>query len=231
MRPVFVALICSIVPILAVHIAYVSNVFEGRVPQCFPYVEGCLSISRAARSGDSIYVFRAMMMPISILLAIYWMHTYEWIKQLHPTSTLGMMFMRVLGATGALFLILYVTYLGTDGDVYRWMRRYGVIVYFSFTALAQILFVQRLHELRKSGTLVRFGALVKVKLVLCLIQWGLGLISVAVDALIVDKIPRDVIRNIIEWNFALVMHAFFFITYLMFKATDFKIMFSVKKTP
>ena len=50
-----------------------------------------------------------------------------------------------LGVTGALFMVLYVVFLGTDGTAYEFMRRYGVTVYFSFTALAQLLLAARLR--------------------------------------------------------------------------------------
>ena len=42
--------------------------------------------------------------------------------------------------TAALFLVLYGTFLGTEGRGYQWMRRYGVVVYFGLTCIAMLCF-------------------------------------------------------------------------------------------
>src|SRR5918995_339264 len=42
-----------------------------------------------------------------------------------------------LGA--AVFLILYGTFLGTEGAWYQWMRRFGVVFYFGFTCIAMLI--------------------------------------------------------------------------------------------
>lgn len=49
--------------------------------------------------------------------------------------------MAVLGIIGAVFLVLYVTALGNEGEWYSWQRRYGVTLYFGGTSLAQLLLV------------------------------------------------------------------------------------------
>jgi hypothetical protein len=35
--------------------------------------------------------------------------------------------------------VLYGTFLGTEGVAYRWMRRYGVVVYFGATCIAMLI--------------------------------------------------------------------------------------------
>ena len=35
--------------------------------------------------------------------------------------------------------MLYGTFLGTEGSAYRWMRRYGVVVYFGATCIAMLI--------------------------------------------------------------------------------------------
>ena len=138
--------------------------------------------------------------------------------------------MRILGVVGALFLILYATFLGTQGEVYTWLRRYGVTIYFSFTALAQIFFTRRLYQLGDIPELRTLRPLVHIKMSLCVLQWGIGLISVPLGVIIVEKAPREVMQNIVEWNFALAMNLYFFITYFMFKRTGFAQSFMLQKT-
>ena len=52
-----------------------------------------------------------------------------------------------LGLISGLALILYATFLGSEGDGYRFMRRFGTTIYFGFTYLAQVLFAARIHSL------------------------------------------------------------------------------------
>ena len=40
--------------------------------------------------------------------------------------------MLALGAMSAMALAVYATFLGTEGEAYRFLRRYGVVVYFGF---------------------------------------------------------------------------------------------------
>ena len=54
-------------------------------------------------------------------------------------------------------------------------------------------------------------------------QWGIGLISVPLDLIIQTEDARDVMQNIVEWNFALSMNANFFVTYLLFKHTGARV--------
>ena len=58
-------------PVLIIHLAYFNSAAGGHLPWCWPYWDGCTSISAAARSGNSIYLFRATMMPWAGLLAVY----------------------------------------------------------------------------------------------------------------------------------------------------------------
>ena len=228
MRPAFVALLCAVVPFVAVHITFINSVMQGSFPACVPYLEGCVSISRAARSGDSIHLFRALMLPMATVMVLYWLASFQWLRQLYYKVSRGMIAMRVLGVIGALFLILYATFLGTDGDVYSWLRRYGVIVYFSFTALAQLLFTQRLYQLAKRQVIQKLRFLMHAKMTLCVVMLALGVISAIIDLAVQTKATKSMLDNIIEWNFALAMTAYFFISFLMFTRTNFKLRYLIQ---
>ena len=221
MRPAFVALLCALIPFVAVHITFFYSVATGHFSACVPYLEGCVSISRAARSGDSIHIFRALMLPMATVLVLYWLLVYQWLQQLYYKISRGMRALRVLGVIGALFLILYATFLGTEGEVYRWLRRYGVTVYFAFTALAQLLFTQRLYQLSKRQVINKLLFLVHCKMTLCVVMLVLGVVSAFIDVLVQDRNLKSALDNIIEWNFALAMTCHFYFSYLMFKKTGF----------
>src|SRR5690606_35552238 len=61
----------AVLLVAAVHLAWWLSLRGGHVPACMPYLEGCTSISRAARHGPGNHVFRLMVLPCSALLALH----------------------------------------------------------------------------------------------------------------------------------------------------------------
>lgn len=178
------ALATGLWPIVAVHVAYLISAQAELVPWCFPYLDGCTSISRAARHGAANIWFKLSMLPYCLLLARYWQQA----ACLAPAPRLRAM--RVLGLVGALFLAIYVMALGIEGEFYQWMRRYGITVYFSFTMLSQMLLASVLRG-RAPGLVA-----------LCAVMLVLGLASLPLQYGAVD---RDVAVNALEWSYALLM--------------------------
>jgi hypothetical protein len=203
----------AIVPFVAGNAAYVIAASQDFVPWCFPYLEGCTSISRAARSGIANPVFRGIMLPYSVVLMLYWWLAAEWLRGFAPVWRRTRRVMLGLGLVGALFLILYATFLGVDGSVYQWMRRYGITVHFSFTVLAQILLTRvLLYD-------VRLPRRVRVaKLLLCGAMMLLGLASIPLQHWAPD---RNAALNAVEWSYTLLMLSYFPITAYAWRATHF----------
>lgn len=192
LSPAALALAIGLLPITVVHLCYALSVQAGHVPLCLPYWEGCTSISRAARHGAANHLFKAGMLPVAGLMLVFWWLCAHWLRTLNAQRRRRIATMQALGVTGALFLILYATFLGVDGDVYRWLRRYGVTVYFSFTVLAQMLMASVLDRGGLRGTLIG----------LCATMLLLGLASIPLQHLFPDK---DVPLNALEWAYALLM--------------------------
>jgi len=127
--------------------------------------------------------------------------------------------MRLLGVLAAAFLVLYTVFLGSKGDFYNLMRRYGVNLYFSFSGLAQILLLSRLVRLRKHGIAALPHTLLRTKLLLLIAMLVIGLVSIPItNFFYVDK-HRP--RNIVEWNFALLMIGYYVVTWRMWIRTGF----------
>lgn len=124
--PVLVAL----VPSAAAHLAYAVSIEAGHVPACVPYLEGCTSISRAARNGLGNHLFRLLMLPSALLLALHWFSVRTWLRLHHSDPRAGRSLLWLAPFAG-IALATYVAFLGTDGDVYRWLRRNGAQLYFA----------------------------------------------------------------------------------------------------
>ncbi len=225
MQPRSVALIVTILPLLAVHVSYVMSITAELVPACIPYLEGCTSISRAARRGDAIFVFRATMIACAVLLVWYWRLVQLWLAQIETVTGKTHRLMFWLGCIGALFLILYANFLGTEGDMYRFMRRYGIIFFFSFTPIAQLLLVKQLLRMRQQNPRLPVSkAVINYQFFLCAAMLFCGISSVLLDYL---GMKTDARANIIEWNFALCLFINFFGSYLMWGSSGFRMHVSV----
>ena len=148
MRVAPFALFTGLLPLFCVHLTYVVAASHGHVEWCVPYWDGCTSISRVGRYGWANYLFRAGLLPYTVLLGLYWWLNQRWLLALGSN---GSRLMLVSGWIGALFMILYVTFLGTEGASYQLMRRYGINVYFGGTFLAQVLLALKLRSLQAQG--------------------------------------------------------------------------------
>lgn len=218
MRAVPIALASWLLPSGAVLITYWISASIGEVPTCIPFFEGCTSISGAARRDPSIHVFRAMMLPTATVIGIYWLLVRAWLGHLGDAGR-SRDWIVGLGLIGALFLVLYVVFLGTDGRAYELMRRYGVIVYFAFTALAELVLAARLHRLPPEAKLQVGPGLVLVKVGFCAAMLVLGLLNTPA-ANFFPELPLD---NVIAWNFALLMHGYFGLTAIAWSRAGFHI--------
>jgi hypothetical protein len=223
--PVTIVFLAGLLPILAAHLAYLLNIWAGTqlAPEfiCMPYLDGCVSISRAARSGPGLHLFRALMLPSAVLLLLGWEFVREWLRGLDACTPRRAWLISILGVIGGFFLVFYATWLGTEGEWYRWLRRYGVIFYFGGTALAQLLLIWVLWPARARLAGGRLVGSITTLVVLVSLQWALGVFS-AVKRLIFDD-PQliDRLENIIEWCYALPMATGFIVIAWMFRQTGF----------
>lgn len=189
----------ALLPLLATHVAYALSVRDGLAPSCWPYWDGCTSISRAARHGLGNLVFKTVMLPCACVLALLWLHAANEFRARGES-------VRVLlgvGLLGALALAVYVGFLGVEGEFSRWLRRYGAVIYFASTFLAQFAYVRSRWHARTRSMPVRGLLLVSVLLLLG------GLSSTAVSGLVHDLALKDRAENAIEWGLGLLFTLWF----------------------
>jgi hypothetical protein len=225
-RAATIAFLVGLLPILVVHVAYVLNIYTGNELEtrfvCWPYLDGCVSISRASRSGPGLYLFRAVMLPCTVLLLLFWKDVRSWLSSLDCCRPKMGRMIFYLGAVGAVSLVFYVTALGSEGEWYRWLRRYGVTVYFGGTVLAQLLLVWALWPQRHRLLSGRLARPVRVLTALVTMQWSMGVFSVIKRLVVTDPDLVDRIENIVEWFFALPMALAFVVVGWMFRRTGTK---------
>ena len=66
------------------------------------------------------------MIAYGVLLIGFWIYVRQWLDQLYGHTTNIARIILWLGVVGAIFFIVYIDFLGTTGEVNRFMRRYGI---------------------------------------------------------------------------------------------------------
>lgn len=221
LSPEPLAWLTAIWPLLVVHAAYLMSAQAGLVPWCLPYLEGCTSISRAGRQGDAVYLFRATMLPYALLLAWFWMVTARWCALIAPDRRRARRALLGCGLAGAGFLALYVSFLGVEGEVYQWLRRYGINLYFSLTVLAQMFLIS---IARHSAALPRRARLAFVLLLALLL--ALGLASLPLQFF--EREVRDAALNALEWQYGLLMVCAYPLTAYAWRRSGFDYQFVLR---
>lgn len=202
-------LVTALVPIIGINIAYWLGVQHDNLPSCFPYFDGCTSISSTGRYPPGDRLFRAVMLPQAVLLALTWHFSVLWLKSLRPATHPGRTVL-VAGLAGALALIIYVSYLASNDPFYEIMRRYGIYLYFFGTVLAQIAvtFAMEASRLRQA----MFAILV--------LPFVLGIYNMIHKALVSDL---NSMENRIEWVVSLLMQLWFVGLFIAWRRSRFEL--------
>ena len=196
-------LIAGLLPAVGSLIALAYSIHLQLIPACNPFIDGCVSVSRAARYDLSNHIFRAMTLPGAALQGLTWILVAHWLRPIAPKHQRSLRFVPWLGLLAAIALIAYGTFLGTEGQAYRWLRAYGTVIYFGFTCIAMILAGGAIREasgaeridvpLRSDVALLGFaGALL-----------ALGVANAILGPMFDARI-KDKIENITEWWWSLI---------------------------
>ncbi len=217
------ALILWLAPWIGIMTAYFLSAQAGEIPSCFPHLEGCTSVSSVGRHPPGFLIFKATMWPVAAFTMVYWKLCYDWLAAMGDTARRQNSAMLWLGLLSSLALILYTTFLGSEGDVYRLLRRYGTAFYYGFLYLAQVLLAARINALALQGTLsVRIA---RLKVAMCAVILTGGLILAATDRMFEND---KEIQNISEWLVASMMTFYPFLTWLLWRESGFEARFTVR---
>jgi hypothetical protein len=211
-------LLAGLLPLGATVIAYLLSIRLGLVPECNPFLEGCVSISRAARHDLPNILFRALLLPAAVLQAICWLLCPGWLRTLGAAPDRWQRALPTLGVAAGVFLVLYGTFLGTEGEGYRWMRRYGVVFYFGLTCIGMLIVSGQMQRRLLGGWLER-----GIALALCAMLPLLGLAHVLLPLWWPEPLTKDALENITEWWGGAIFTAFFVVLAWAWRSTGFSL--------
>lgn len=198
-------LVAGVLPALASLLAVWLSMHAGLVPACNPFVEGCTSISRAARHELPNHLFRAIVLPAATLQALTWLLVARWLRAEGEGGTRTLL---LLGLLAPVALVLYGSFLGTDGNINRLLRQYGTVVYFGFTCVAMLMTGRAIERLASRGVLHPPGGLRHALQALFGLLVALGLCNALAGWWFVDPL-KDRVQNASEWWGSLVLTAVF----------------------
>lgn len=213
-----VPLLAALLPFVAVHATYLVAVSSGLVEWCNPYIDSCTSISATGRKPPASYVFRATMLPSAVIMMAYWWLNHSWIASLRHSARRSNDAMLALGILACIGLILYVTVLGERGDAWATQRRVGTVLFFSFTFLAQLLFLSQLRRLALPGV---SKGLLRSMWAICVALLLTGLLTVALDAW--DEAWYETVEDAFEWILSLMLQSNFLLGYFVWRQAGWKL--------
>lgn len=216
-------LVAGLLPALATIVAFLISVSSGLIPSCNPYLDGCVSISQAARHDLPNHIFRALVLPGATLQALTWILCAQWLKSLDAAAGKYSCSLAWLGTLAGTFFVLYGAFLGTEGDTYQWLRRYGINLYFGFTYLCMLLTSGRVFGLSQAGWVRVPLRLDRVLGVMCVLVMMYGLANLFCKWLLSDAQLADRLENIFEWHAASVFTLFFATLAWLWKRTGFRL--------
>jgi hypothetical protein len=218
--PLLVAAGCAVLPFIAVHTAYLLAADAGQVPWCNPYFDSCTSISATGRRPPASFVFKGVMLPSAMLIAVFWWLQWRWLHAAGGRAA-QLLWMLGLGWLACLGLALYVIVLGEVGDWLRLQRKIGTILFFSFTFLAQLLLAAELRRIPAAGMAVagreaaRAASFGHAMLRTCFLMLCIGVLSVIIQA--ISEPWHDAVEDAIEWSLALLLQVNFLIVALLWR--------------
>jgi hypothetical protein len=193
-------------PIAGVTAAYLLNIQAGVLPSCIPFIDGCTSISSTGRSMPGSMPFRAVLLPQALGLVFLWWISVAWLREISPKTRVGKPVL-VCGVVGAIALILYVSFLGSQQPLYEFMKRFGIYFYFLGTAISQLLVTIAMGRSR-----LRTAMLWVIST-----PYVLGIVNLVQKSLLLQS---NNIENRIEWSVALLMQVWFVLLFLAWRNSD-----------
>ena len=209
-----ISLACFFLPVFTVIISYLISIKLNLVATCIPNFEGCTSISRVGRYEPVKYFFKPMMYFYALSIFFFWNIFLQEIKIIRIKSK----YLIILTFITVIFLFLYITFLG-ESKVYSFFKRIGI--YFYILSIVMLQFSSNKMLIKNKKKLSKFFNYKIVKLNYYLSSFLVisGLILLPILIIKIDTFPQ--IKNIISWNYFLLIQLFFLLFFISLKKSTY----------
>ena len=209
-----ISLACFFLPVFTVIISYLISIKLNLVATCIPNFEGCTSISRVGRYEPVKYFFKPMMYFYALSIFFFWNIFLQEIKIIRIKSK----YLIILTFITVIFLCLYITFLG-ESKVYSFFKRIGI--YFYILSIVMLQFSSNKMLIKNKNKLSKFFnyKIVKFNYYLSSFLVISGLILLPILIIKIDTFPQ--IKNIISWNYFLLIQLFFLLFFFSLKKLNY----------
>ena len=187
----------------------------GRSGFSIPYLDGSLSISRAARTFPQYLVFKPAMVLTAIFLYIYWKNNNQLVNKIN-SSNLNYKF-KTFGILSAVFLVIHSIFLGVKFDIqiYKLFRRVVLLLFIIFEIIAQGILVYHFYKIKKNLEKFINKKILTLKIILVSL---LALIAVLSIPILVTK-GNTHFKHALEWNYFVGVILFYLFSRFFWKRT------------
>ncbi len=209
-----ISFIIFFLPTFTVIISYFISLNLNLVPSCFPILDGCTSISRTGRYYPVNIFFKIFMFFTGFLMIFYWYKNYIFFKNINNTILIHTAY--ILGLISIFFLFLYLIFLG-ENNHYKYFRKIGIFIYILFSIISDLLL--SIIYFKNLNNYFFNKSFVKYKLILSFCLAALGICLFPFMVMKIDDVAN--IRNIISWNYFLLIQISFLFTFFIWKKNNF----------
>ena len=209
-----ISLACFFLPVFTVIISYLISIKLNLVATCIPNFEGCTSISRVGRYEPVKFFFKPMMYFYALSIFFFWNIFLQEIKIIRIKTK----YLIILTFITVIFLCLYITFLG-ESKIYSFFKRIGIYFYILSIVILQFssnkMLIKNKKKLSKffNYKIVKFNYYLSSFLVIS------GLILLPILIIKIDTYPQ--IKNIISWNYFLLIQLFFLLFFFSLKKSTY----------
>ena len=199
-----------IFPSFTVILSYLISLNLNLVPSCIPIIDGCTSISRAGRYYPVNYFFKSFIFISGCLIIFYWFKNFSFFNRYFASKLNKIAF--IIGILSVIFLFLYIAFLG-ESNYYKFFRKIGIFIYILFAIISELLLSIIYFKNRNyKSFLTNF---IELKLYLSLLITILGILFLPFMTMKIDNVAN--LRNIIAWNYFLLIQINYLSTYFCWK--------------
>jgi hypothetical protein len=124
------------------------------------------------------------------------------------------------GLVSSFALLVYIIFLGVEGsEIWRFMRRGGIFIYIISLIISQFLIILTYLKIKNDYEVIISSKIVNINFCYNLFLISFGIIII----LLIDIFSLTTswhIKNLIQWNYFLLMNLFFLNTYFTWKKLD-----------
>ena len=154
-----------------------------------------------------------------VLMIVYFFEHYRIFKKF-LINKIYLNLILLSGLISSFALFVYIIFLGIEGsEIWRFMRRGGIFIYIISLIISQFLIVLSYLKIKNDYKVIISSKIININFYFIFLLIILGIILVLLIDIFSLTTPWY-IKNIIQWNYFLLMNLFFLNTYFVWKKLD-----------